>query len=57
MLGEVVTLGLLTEAGFSYNDDGAPVVGLVLGVPGVTVGPAVLDVGIFGGLVTAAGFS
>ena len=34
-----------------------PVVGLVLGIPGVVVGAAVPDVGIMAGLATAAGFS
>ena len=31
--------------------------GLMLGMPGETVGPAVLGVVVLGGLVTAAGFS
>ena len=55
MLGVVVTFGLVTAAGFSYADVGMAEAGLLLGLPGVAVGPTVLGVVIWFGLVTAAG--
>jgi hypothetical protein len=53
----VVVEGLCTEAGFSYVVEGMAVVGFTLGVPGVTVGIAVLGAVVEAGLCTDAGFS